>query len=72
MNETMFCYWLQGYSELCGETPSPEQWKMIQDHLRLVFKNVTKQNPAGLLQLSEVVAKGGIIPSLKPKETLYC
>lgn len=72
MSPENFCYWLQGYSELCGENPSPEQWKMIQDHLTLVFKNVTKPELVDLRQLSEAIAKGGVRVRLKPDETRYC
>jgi hypothetical protein len=39
-----FCYWLQGYVELTGEQPSPEQWAAIKEHLALVFNKVTS-NP---------------------------
>ena len=39
-----FCYWLQGYAELCGERPSEIQWDMIKEHLQLVFKKETKLN----------------------------
>lgn len=43
MNTETFCYWLQGFVELCPEQqPSAAQWKMIQDHLQLVFKKETK------------------------------
>lgn len=42
MNTEQFCYWLQGYAELNPDNPpTPEQWKMIQEHLRLVFTKVT-------------------------------
>lgn len=41
MTPENFAYWLQGFSEICGETPTPEQWKIIQDHLNLVFRKET-------------------------------
>lgn len=42
MTAEQFTYWLQGFSELeCGP-PNKEQWKIIQDHLNLVF---TKKTP---------------------------
>lgn len=43
MEPLNFCYWLRGYIELDGATPSPEQWSAIADHLDLVFKKVTPQ-----------------------------
>lgn len=36
-----FAYWLQGYMEVHGTTPTDEQWQVIQDHLKLVFVKVT-------------------------------
>lgn len=37
-----FCYWLQGFSELNGSHPSPDQWNLIKEHLALTFKKVTR------------------------------
>lgn len=38
MQSRDFCFWLQGYFEIAGETAlSKEQVKMIQQHLALVF-----------------------------------
>jgi hypothetical protein len=49
MTSEQFVYWLQGFSELNTNPPTPEQWEIIQDHLGLVFKKVTpnyfKENP---------------------------
>jgi len=40
MNTIDFCYWLQGYFEISGETDiSAEQADVIQKHLSLVFKH---------------------------------
>lgn len=41
MNAEQFAYWMQGFVELSGAEPTPEQWKSIKDHLQLVFKKVT-------------------------------
>lgn len=46
MTSEQFTYWLQGFSELMkpGEYPTQDQWLMIQEHLRTVFKKVTPQH----------------------------
>lgn len=36
-----FTYWLQGFAELHGEPPTPQQWEMIKEYLSLVFEKVT-------------------------------
>jgi hypothetical protein len=42
MTPEQFTYWLQGFSEVSGEeAPDARQWKIIQDHLALVFKKET-------------------------------
>jgi len=42
MTSQEFCYWLQGYFEVSGnETLTPEQVKIVKDHLKLVFTKVT-------------------------------
>lgn len=41
MTPQEFCYWLQGHVELGGKRPTDAQWKMIREHLALVFKKVT-------------------------------
>lgn len=45
MNAQEFCYWLKGYFELSKNRDSltPEQVKIINDHLRLVFNKVTPE-----------------------------
>ena len=44
MTPEQFCYWLQGFGELGGTPPTPEQWKSINEHLATVFKKVTPQS----------------------------
>lgn len=40
MNTIDFCYWLQGYFEISGNTEiSKEQAEVIKNHLNLVFKH---------------------------------
>lgn len=42
MDAQAFAYWLQGFVEMNGgKQPTPEQWKMITEHLQLVFTKVT-------------------------------
>lgn len=43
MTPEQFCYWLQGFAEIKGgwEEPTAQEWKVIKDHLELVFKKVT-------------------------------
>lgn len=41
MTAEQFAYWLQGFSEITSKVPTDVQWKIIQDHLQLVFKKVT-------------------------------
>lgn len=41
MTAEQFCYWLQGRAELVKNPPSDLEWKIIQDHLQLVFTKVT-------------------------------
>lgn len=50
MDAEKFVYWLQGFFEITGEVKSltPEQIKMIKDHLGYVFHNqpaVLPQSP---------------------------
>jgi hypothetical protein len=40
MNTIDFCFWLQGYFEISGDTEiTKEQVQVIKDHLSLVFKH---------------------------------
>ena len=42
MTPEQFCYWLQGRAEMQPDNPpSAEEWKMIVDHLQLVFRKET-------------------------------
>lgn len=71
MNAEQFCYWLQGFSELTPEQPTPEQWKAIKEHLELVFRKVTPQAP-GAFRITDPLRQGaaqGISPLLP---TLTC
>jgi hypothetical protein len=47
MTPEQFCYWIQGFAELNGDTvPSKEQWQAVRDHLKTVFKKETPELPA--------------------------
>ena len=41
MTTEQFTYWLQGFAEINNTAPTEEQWKIIKDHLQLVFTKVT-------------------------------
>lgn len=44
MDAQSFCYWLQGFVELCpNQHPTISQWNAVKDHLQLVFNKVTPQ-----------------------------
>jgi len=42
MTAEQFAYWLQGFSEM-SDSPdlNEKQWRIVQDHLQLVFNKVT-------------------------------
>lgn len=42
MSPQDFCFWLHGFFELSGKDElTPEQQKMVREHLDLVFEKVT-------------------------------
>lgn len=41
MKSESFAYWLNGFAELTTEPPTKEQWRVIKEHLSLVFNKVT-------------------------------
>lgn len=43
MTPEQFAYWFQGFVELNGSEPTPEQWQSIKDHLKTVFVKVTPE-----------------------------
>lgn len=44
MDAQSFCYWLQGFVELCpNQHPTISQWNAVKDHLQVVFNKVTPQ-----------------------------
>lgn len=48
MEAQSFCYWLKGYVELNGTTPTEAQWKIIVDHLEKVFDKQTPNRDNGI------------------------
>lgn len=52
MTPINFCYWLQGFFEISGESNiTKEQGEMIKRHLALVFKHeIDAPDPTGELQ----------------------
>ena len=69
MNHDQFAYWLQGFVEMNnGKEPTKAQWKMIKDHLQLIFVKGGVQIPQGQYRYHENMAQwqtpvigGGIV-----------
>ena len=59
MTPEQFAYWLQGYAELNGAPPSPEQWQIIRDHLALVFDKRTLSHLSPPKMASPIPQWGG-------------
>lgn len=65
MTSRDFCFWLQGGIELLGDVPTEAQWKIIKNHLNLVFKHEidpSMPDPDGKLQEAHSGTYGGIGP----------
>lgn len=63
MTTEQFAYWLQWFSEINSSAPSNEQWKIIQDHLALVFDKKTPLYNLNKLELwDKFVSNTKIIP----------
>jgi hypothetical protein len=45
MTPTNFCYWLQGFCEICGQKPSQKQWEIIKEHLALASGKTIEIKP---------------------------
>lgn len=50
MSPESFAYWLQGYVEINGQTPTDAQWLIIKDHLAKVFDKKTPNRDNGVQQ----------------------
>lgn len=67
MSPLNFCYWLQGYFEICGADVdlSKDQILEIQQHLSLVFKKETKAPDSNAMPL---IDPDYILPTDDPYE----
>lgn len=74
MTAQEFTYWLQGFSEINGATPTQAQWKIIQDHLQLVFKKVTPKYDYALQDPNRPnqTKVGPIVAQPATKPTITC
>lgn len=54
MKPEEFCRWLQGFAELNGDPPTPEQWKSIKEHLQLIYTKVTPPVTPGTLTINPI------------------
>lgn len=63
MTPEQFCYWLQGFAEItqCDKNfvngPQPHEWKIIVDHLNLVFRKETPSYTMPALTSKEIQKK---------------
>lgn len=62
MSPNDFVYWLQGYAEIAQQAPTAGQWKVIQDHLQLVFK---KETPIRATESGAKISRGETWPADK-------
>ena len=68
MDATNFCYWLQGYSEICGKAPNQDEWQVILDHLKIAGN----PEPISSLTLSKEDVLGEQLFPLQRSAILYC
>lgn len=59
MTAEQFAYWLNGFVELNGQGPNPDQWESIKEHLSTVFMKITPKMPP-------VYAPGPVAPLAEP------
>jgi len=63
MTPEQFAYWLQGFNEMSPDAqPTTAQWKMIQEHLALVFTKVTLLRPEQEKVIRKDIKPGPIVP----------
>lgn len=68
MTPEQFAYWLQGFAELHGGTPTPAQWGSIMAHLRTVFDKVTPPLQTGPIPSGPIPRKNAIDEVIKEME----
>jgi hypothetical protein len=61
MTAENFCFWINGFAELNTEPPTKEQWKLIKEHLDLVFDKKTSN-------LDDILLNGKQEETLKLKK----
>jgi hypothetical protein len=64
MTAEQFTYWLNGFIELNGHVPNPEQWESIKKHLSTVFMKITPVMPPFN---PPVYAPGPVVPLEEPQ-----
>ncbi len=58
MKPEEFCRWLQGFAELSDEgAPTHAQWKLIKEHLQLVYTKVTGSKAPSDSELVKVLGR---------------
>lgn len=63
MSPENFVYWLQGRAELLpDQPPTAEEWKMIREHLALVFNKVTPPLGTTVWPRSPSMEHTGVLP----------
>ena len=69
MDPKSFAYWLQGFVELNGGAmPTEIQWKIIKDHLNLVFEKRTPVEFVPPLNQKDIPFFGSLTHPYKPEE----
>lgn len=69
MDASSFAFWLHGWCELNGgKRPSPTQWAIIQDHIKLTLGEAKKVSPSP----ATGVTTGSVSVSSGSNAIVYC